>query len=246
LQLDLVNLTEWRISSGKTARSEAIGFPSNPRTVSALRISRDFVGANTRPDAGHSSACTAAQQTKSGATVSFGKDEITSHEAPATLQVRVNLVLVRAVVRDPLGKAVTNLKKEDFQLTDDRKPQTISSFTVETPASHVTEVATNAGETEATAGTARTVQLPQRFIALFFDDRHLQAADVLISQRAARNLFTDLQPTDRFAIFSTSGQIAQDFTADRKKLEDSLQRIGPRGLSSQSGADCPPMSFYEA
>jgi VWFA-related protein len=183
---------------------------------------------------------------KVDAPVSVGKDEITSHEAPATLQVRVNLVLVRTVVRDSLGKAVTNLKREDFQLTDDRKLQTISSFAVETPGSHVTEVATNAGETEATAGTARTVQLPQRFIALFFDDRHLQASDVLIAQRAARNLFTKLQQTDRFAIFTTSGQVAQDFTADRKKLEDALQRIGPRGLSSQSGADCPPMSFYEA
>jgi hypothetical protein len=47
--------------------------------------------------------------------------------------VRVNLVLVRVVVRDGSGKIVTNLKKEDFQLTDNRKPQVISSFNTETP-----------------------------------------------------------------------------------------------------------------
>jgi VWFA-related protein len=183
---------------------------------------------------------------KVDAPVSIGKDEITTHEAPATLQVRVNVVLVRVVVRDASSKAVANLKKEDFQLADDRKLQTISSFAVETPGSRVTEVAMSSNEAEATAGAARTVQLPQRFIALFFDDRHLQASDVLISQRAARNLFTKLQPTDRFAILTTSGQAQLDFTADRQRLEETLRRIGPRSLSSQTGADCPPMSFYEA
>jgi VWFA-related protein len=183
---------------------------------------------------------------KVDAPLSVGKDEITSHDGPATLQVRVNLVLVRVVVRDSLGQAVTNLKKEDFQVRDDRKLQTISTFAVETPAAHASEVATKSGEPESSAGTASTVQLPQRFIVLFLDDYHLQAADVLISQRAARNLFNKLQPTDRLAIFTTSGQVQQEFTADRKKLEDTLQRIGPRGLGSQSAADCPPMSYYEA
>jgi hypothetical protein len=45
----------------------------------------------------------------------------------------VNLVQVRVVVRDSQGNVVTNLKKEDFQLQDNRKPQTISTFSVETP-----------------------------------------------------------------------------------------------------------------
>jgi hypothetical protein len=60
-------------------------------------------------------------------------DEIVSHDTPATFKVRVNLVLVRVVVRDNNGKVVANLKKEDFQLADERKPQIISSFSMETP-----------------------------------------------------------------------------------------------------------------
>ena len=40
----------------------------------------------------------------------------------------MNLVLVRVVVRDADGKAVKDLKKEDFKLTDERKPQVISEF----------------------------------------------------------------------------------------------------------------------
>jgi hypothetical protein len=48
-------------------------------------------------------------------------DEIVAHDSPATFKVRVNVVLVRVVVRDSDGKVVTNLKKADFQLADDRK-----------------------------------------------------------------------------------------------------------------------------
>src|SRR6266851_3949164 len=61
--------------------------------------------------------------------------EVSTHDNPATFKVRVNLVLVRAVVRDAHGKVVSNLKKEDFQLYDNRKLQAISSFSVESPES---------------------------------------------------------------------------------------------------------------
>jgi len=40
---------------------------------------------------------------------------------PTTFKVHVNLVLVRVVVRDQQGKIVSNLKKENFQLYDNRK-----------------------------------------------------------------------------------------------------------------------------
>src|SRR5207253_11342429 len=50
-------------------------------------------------------------------------EEVSSHDTPTTFKVRVNLVLVRAVVRDAQGKVVPNLKKEDFQLYDNRKLQ---------------------------------------------------------------------------------------------------------------------------
>src|SRR5712692_692938 len=42
-------------------------------------------------------------------------EEVSSHDTPTTFKVRVNLVLVRVVVRDSQGKIVSHLKKEDFQ-----------------------------------------------------------------------------------------------------------------------------------
>src|ERR1035438_9904634 len=49
--------------------------------------------------------------------------EVTTREAPATFQARVNLVMVPVVVRDNQGRAIGTLRKEDFQLFDKGKPQ---------------------------------------------------------------------------------------------------------------------------
>src|SRR6516165_4269401 len=51
----------------------------------------------------------------------------TRQENDTTFKVNVNLVVVRVVVRDGRqGHAIGNLRKEDFQLFDDGKPQIIS------------------------------------------------------------------------------------------------------------------------
>jgi len=192
-----------------------------------------------------------APQTGAGAQKLASKpqnDEIVSRDSPTTFKVRVNVVLVRVVVRDSNGKVVTNLKKEDFQLADNRKLQIISSFSVETPGSHVSAVKFDTDTVAPTSeGTpVKAPELPQRFVTLFFDDLHLSTQDVLLSRQAATKLFGVMQTDDRLAIFTTSGQVQQEFTADRDKLEEALQRILPHPLSQSSPTDCPPITLYEA
>jgi len=171
-------------------------------------------------------------------------DEIVSHDSPATFQVRVNLVLVRVVVRDADGKLITNLKKEDFQLADERKPQIISSFSVETPASHAPTV--DAGEATSVGTPVKAADLPQRFVTLFFDDLHLSMQDAMFSRQATAKLFAAMEARDRFSIFTTSGEVEQDFTEDRGKLEAAVQRILPHSLAQNSLSGCPPMTLDEA
>src|SRR3989442_7070953 len=92
--------------------------------------------------------------------------EVSTHDNPATFKVRVNLVLVRAVVRDAHGKVVSNLKKEDFQLYDNRKLQAISSFSIETPEKRTASAmaSTTAADSSSSADVAdgKAVVLPQR------------------------------------------------------------------------------------
>jgi VWFA-related protein len=170
-------------------------------------------------------------------------DEIVSHDSPATLKVRVNVALVRVVVRDSNGKVVANLKKEDFQLADERKPQIISSFSEETPASRAPTV--DAGDVTSGGTPVKATNLPQRFVTLFFDDLHLSQQDAMFSQQATAKLFAAMGARDRFSIFTTSGEVEQDFTGDRGKLEAAVQRILPHSLAQGSGGS-PPMTLDEA
>src|SRR6267143_5380096 len=85
------------------------------------------------PPAQDTPAQTDARSKPAQSPPSSDNQEVSSRDTPTTFKVRVNLVLVRVVVRDASGKVVSGLKKEDFQLFDNRKPQTISSFSVETP-----------------------------------------------------------------------------------------------------------------
>jgi VWFA-related protein len=171
--------------------------------------------------------------------------EVSSHDTPATFKVRVNLVLVRVVVRDAQGNVVRNLKKEDFQLFDNRKPQVISSFSIETPESHAVAITTPSAAPEEVAPVAPApAPLPQRFVDLVFDDIDMLPEDAANVRDAATRLFGALAPSDRVAMYSTSGQITQDFTSDHDVLQRKLLEIVPRPIARPSG--CPDISYYEA
>jgi hypothetical protein len=167
-----------------------------------------------------------------------------SQGSPTALKVPVNLILVPVVVRDHEGKVVANLKREDFELTDERKPQIISTFSVESPVSHVAAVKMASAEPTSGGAPVNAAGLPQRFVSLFFDDLHLSTDDVMHSRLSATKLLAAMAAGERFAIFTTSGHVEQDFTADRAKLDHAIQKIMP--TLEHSPMDCPPMTFYEA
>jgi len=180
-------------------------------------------------------------------------EEVSSRDTPPTFKVRVNLVLVRVVVRDARGNVVPNLKKEDFQLFDNRKPQVISSFTAETPESHPVAPAVEAASTSDSSAVVSAVPvplagLPQRFVAMVFDDTSMRTEDATAVRDAASRLFASLAPSDRVALYSTSGQISRDFTADRAALEQTLLGVVPRPVAGPFGGvhPCPDVNYYQA
>jgi VWFA-related protein len=177
------------------------------------------------------------------------KPEVETRDTPAVFKVRVNLVLVRVVVRDQMGKAVGNLHREDFALFDGRKPQVVSFFNVETPAPKIIPVTTaaNASGTPADTPARELPAIPQRFVSILYDDVHMNMQDTVTVRDATTRLFGALAPTDRVGIFTTSGQKTQDFTADHDALKQSLNGILPRGLSGlEAGGGCPDISYYQA
>lgn len=176
--------------------------------------------------------------------------EVSTRDTPPTFRVRVNLVLVRAVVRDAAGKVVTNLKKEDFQLSDNRKPQVISTFSIETPESHklvsTTKPAEPSPDATAPGDSPAIAALPQRFVAVVFDDTDMLSEDVVWVRSAANRLFTSLAPSDRVGVYSTSGQVTQEFTQEHELLQKSLLRVVPRPVGGTGFHECPDISYYQA
>jgi VWFA-related protein len=180
--------------------------------------------------------------------------EVSVHEtqAPYTMRSERNLVLVRVVIRDRSGNAVAGLRKEDFKLFDNGKPQIISDFNIESTIdkTHVPPLvtpptATNASVTENEPATS----LPERFVALYFDDVHLTFEDTVRTRDAAKKyLQQDLRPSDRAAIFTSSGRLLQDFTANRDLLIQTLDHLQPHPLTanlSETNA-CPYITPYQA
>jgi VWFA-related protein len=176
--------------------------------------------------------------------------EMDTHEAPMPLRTSVELVPVRVVVRDRNGKAVANLEKDDFQLLEDGKPQVITNFIVETLPSPSDRTAPGDGKGEAEVGTQPAGFLrPTRFVALLFDDVHLDTAALLEVRRAAlKYLDVAVTPTDRTALYTVSGLGQLDFTDDLATLRQALAKLQPRSLLADARAsnECPPMDELEA
>ena len=177
-----------------------------------------------------------------------------TRDSTVPLESRVNLVPIRVVVRDVKGHPVANLRKEDFQVFEDGKLQEISHFSVETPASLAQafvrpESAAGATDPDPGKPVANFVP-PSRFVALLFDDVHVNLQDLTRTRLAAiRFVDTSVQPTDRVAVFTISGQSQMDFTADRDKLHSALLGLLPRPVvagSSTGTGQCPPVDYYQA
>ena len=177
--------------------------------------------------------------------------EVNMHST-TPFESRVNLVPVRVVVHDSSGKVVSNLTKEDFRLFQDRRPQTILHFSVETPASIAKQVVRGeaAGETADQPSVQGTLALPSRFVALLFDDVELSTQDLIQARVAAMHyLESSVDPSERVGIFTTSGQSQLTFTDDRAKVGTTVAQLIPHYIGTYDPADttqCPQMGYYEA
>jgi VWFA-related protein len=193
------------------------------------------------------SACPCAAADQEGQT-----PEVTSKESDPQFRVQVqrNLVLVRVVVRDSHGRPVSGLQKENFNLTDNGKPQTLSHFAVEMPAEKArarTPTPAEETEPEVEPETTLAATTPERYLALFFDDIHMSFEDAMRTREAAeRYLSTALQPGDRVGIFRASGEHNLDFTDDVGKLHATLRLILPRTIVPTPARACPEVLDYQS
>ncbi len=173
-----------------------------------------------------------------------------AQQSNVVFKTTTNLVVLDVFVRDKSGMEIAGLKKEDFTVFEDGKPQKISVFeyqrletepiatpsaapaapAVPTPAPAVRPVPARA-QTITTAKPGTIQYRDRRLLVLFFDFSAMPPADQIRAQDSAIK-FIDKQmtPADVVAIlvFTTDLKVVQDFTDDREKLVSTIKsfRIG--------------------
>ena len=154
-----------------------------------------------------------------------GNSATAKQEKPGTLRSQRNLVLVRVVVRDAHGDAVTGLSKNDFEVYENKKQQSISYFSAEAPEPAATTMGMpRTGEI--VPGAAALTQLARNLTALFFDDYHIAFGNLVQVREAARRyLQKSLETGAKVGVFTASGKPQLEFTSDPKKIDQALAQL---------------------
>ncbi|HUD22276.1 MAG TPA: VWA domain-containing protein [Acidobacteriaceae bacterium] len=179
-----------------------------------------------------------------------------SNAKTTTLHANVDRVLTNVVVRDKkTGELIKGLKKEDFTIVEDKKPQQIRTFDYQ----NVDEAVTLAEATTVSGSTTTLITAPEkktvadlvnnnfaakpdelkdrRLIVMFFDLSSMQPEDVTRAVDAAKDYInTKMAPADLAASVSLVSSLSmdQDFTNDKGAL---LAAVSKYDGSEGSGFD---------
>src|SRR5579863_1449065 len=236
----------------------------------ANEVQASPVSPSTMPEATLAPVATPASTTLASAPADSvaSTPEINTRTATVPLESHANLVPVRVVVHDGNGHAVENLQRDDFQIKQDGKLQFITHFSVETPGGAERQVARGEAIPLPTDSTSYAISnsavdasgrpgpappgalaMPSRFVALLFDDAHLDIGDLAQSKVAAlRFIETSVKPNQRLAVYTVSGHHEVDFTDDQEKIRAAISALiaNPVGAYDPSTQhDCLQISYYQ-
>ncbi len=166
------------------------------------------------------------------------------------VRIETELVQIDVVVEDEKGQLVRNLKREDFQLTEDGKVQSLSYFSVGTASRPARWLKGDRTAVPASGGTAtESVIDTGRYLVLAIDDLHLSPGSLLTAKQALQR-FIDQQisTSDQTSLITTSGTLGlyQQFTNERDLLRRAVSRLSVRERVVTSSSDIPRITPYQA
>ena len=154
----------------------------------------------------------------------------------ATIRSTVSLVEIDVQITNRDGKPVKGLKQEQFTITEDGKPQKISTFEyndieqVETAGKGDQAPITVPLGTVTSPEEIKAVVRDHRMIVMFFDLTSLQAEDLLRSTRAAQKYLQEqMTSADLVGVvaFGNTLKVVANFTNDRELLKQAVDALVP-------------------
>jgi VWFA-related protein len=170
----------------------------------------------------------------------------------ATIRIDTELVQIEAIVTDKSGRLIRDLKREDFELKEDGKPQDISYFSIGTSTRPARRVTTErkANDTAPSITTTTPEVRAGRYIVLTIDDLHLAFGNLVYARQALLKFVDEqLTPDDQVALITTSGQLGlhQQFTNNRAILKRAINRLSfAERRVSLNTSDVPRLTPYQA
>lgn len=170
-----------------------------------------------------------------------------SQDNDDVVKITTNLVQIDAVVTKD-GKLVPNLKAEDFEIFEDGRRQTITSFAF---VSNVPGTTTAPAPVADAADRDKSVpppplkrEDPRRTLAIVVDDLGLSAESMSQVRRQLRKFVAEeVQPHDLIAIIRTGTEIGalQQFTNDKRLLMRAVDQLR-WNIGSRAGINVLPPS----
>jgi VWFA-related protein len=156
-------------------------------------------------------------------------------QPPVTFKVEINYVEVDAIVTDAQGNFVRDLRKEDFQIVEDGKPQTISIFSmVDIPIERADAPLFASAPIEPDV-RSNEQEFDGRVYMIVLDDLHTHALRSQRVRHAAKQFIErHLGANDLAAVIHTSGrtEASQDFTNNRRLLTAAVDKFMGRKVRS--------------
>jgi VWFA-related protein len=167
----------------------------------------------------------------------------TAPPVPGTLRAQSEIVRIDVEVTDKSGKPIKGLHEDQFTITDNGKPQKISSFSYSDIESVASAAPDNAkpvvipvdGGPASTAQSVSDEVRDRRMIVLFFDLTSMEPDDITRAHDSAvKFLAKQMTPADLVSVvvFGTQVSVLANFTNDRAVLGKAVAQILP-GAGSQ-------------
>ena len=152
--------------------------------------------------------------------------------APTTaIKVSTRLVTVDVIVQDKKNQPVPGLTKDDFELFEDDRPQTISVFSVEGQVAPGSKGASFAPLPLGIFSNRLNFQsnVPISATVILLDGLNTSPSDLAMARGQLAKFLQHLQPQDRVALYSMGKglRVIQDFTNDSALLTSALKKLSP-------------------